>query len=163
MGGAQLGYNFQMSSWVLGIELSGSATDLDETLLRGADDVTTVESDWNASASARLGYAWQNSLLYIKGGYAVGDVQMSVDDTIGDAANTGSFSSSENHTGFIAGGGFEHMLSPDVSFGIEYNYISLEEDQQSTVDNESDPVVHDIEATLHTVTARLNWHWNPSF
>ncbi len=161
LGGAQLGYNFQMSSFVFGIELSGSASDLDETRLHDWDDVETAESDWNASASARAGFAWQNSLLYIKGGYAVADIQHSVSDDSG--AQQGTFSSSENHGGFVAGGGFEHMLSPDVSFGIEYNYISLEDDQHATVDNEAEPVVHDIEATLHTVTARLNWHWNPSF
>jgi len=161
LGGAQLGYNFQMSSFVFGIELSGSASDLDETQLHGWDDVETAESDWNASASARAGFAWQNSLLYIKGGYAVADIQHSVADDSG--VERGTFSSSENHGGYTVGGGFEHMLSPDVSFGLEYNFISLEEDQHSTIDNELEPVVHDIEATLHTVTARLNWHWNPSF
>ena len=156
LGGAQIGYNFQMSNFVIGLELDGSAMDLDEALDLG-DDVGSVEAEWRATAALRLGYAVnQKSLLYVKGGYATGNLQFSdVDSCCGP---TGSFSTDENHSGWVAGGGFEHLMSDDVSIAIEYSYVDLGEDTHTTA-----TVVNDIGAQTHTVTARLNWHWNPSF
>ncbi len=160
IGGLQFGYNYQMSSWVFGLEVSGSESDFDQTRLRSPDDVTTVQSEWNASAAARAGYVYnQNSLIYVKGGYAIADVQHSVMDTVGTGGDVGRFGTNDNQDGWTAGAGFEHMLSSDVSFGIEYDYTDL----GTTSHSVSPGAVNDIDAKLQTVSARLNWHWNPSF
>ena len=79
-------------------------------------------------------------------------------DTSG--GNQGSYSDSENHTGWTGGAGFEQMISSDVSVGIEYNYYDFGgEDHVSTFGTGT--ITHDIDMTLQTVTARVNWHWNP--
>lgn len=158
VGGGQLGYNFQMNNWVFGAEVSGSFSDYDQTRLHNWDDVKTVNSDWNAAATLRAGWAFNQSLVYVKGGYAMADLEHGdVDDSGGD---TGSYSASENHGGWTAGAGFEHLLSSDVSLAVEYDYYDLSsEDHVASVSTST--ITHDIDMTLHTVTARLNWHFNP--
>lgn len=154
LGGAQLGYNFAFSGWVFGIELTGSGMDFDETIFLAPDDIYGVESEWLATAAARVGFIWnQLSLFYVKGGYAGGDIQTSELDAFGGFQ--GAFTTDETHHGWMAGAGFEHMISPEVSVGVEYNYIDLGQQDHTGAPS---AVVNDIGAQLHTVTARLNWH-----
>jgi outer membrane immunogenic protein len=158
LGGAQIGYLYQMNNLVFGIEVSGSFSDYDSTQLHNWDDVKSVSSDWNAAATLRAGWAFGNSLAYIKGGYAMADLEHGSVDTSG--GDTGFYESSENHDGWTAGGGFEHMISSDVSLGLEYDYYDFgNKDHVGTVGAAT--ITHDIDLTLHTVTARLNWHFNP--
>lgn len=158
LGGAQLGYNFEASGWLFGVELSASGMDLDETAFLLPDDNYTVETEWLAIAAARIGWIWnQTTVFYVKGGYAAADIQTSESDTV--APNVGTFTTDETHSGWTAGAGFEHMISPDVSVGVEYNYIDLGSEDHVAV---PPPVVNEVEAQLHAVTARLNWHfWSP--
>lgn len=163
LGGAQLGYNFAHSGWLFGIELTGSGMDLDETIAPFPDDVYSVETEWLVTAAGRLGWIWnQSSLIYVKGGYAAADIQTSELDTVGA---TGSFATDETHHGWMAGAGFERMISSDVSVGVEYNYIDLGTQDHSVVPTNNvagtSAIVNDIDAQLHTVTARLNWHFWP--
>ena len=155
--GGQLGYNFQFSNWVVGIELSGSTLDFEETLAIG-DDRYLAEVEWLGIAALRAGWLWsQRSLVYLKGGYATGSVQTRDIDTI---APTGSFSTDETHGGWMAGAGFEHMLSSDVSAAVEYNYIDL--GSQDHVGVSGGTVRNDVDVQTHAVTVRLNWQfWSP--
>jgi outer membrane immunogenic protein len=155
--GGQLGYNFQFSGWVAGIELSGSTLDFEETLSIG-DDRYSAEVEWLGVAALRAGWLWnQRSLVFLKGGYAAGSVQTRDIDTI---APTGSFSTDEMHGGWMAGAGFEHMLSPDVSAALEYNYIDLGNQDHTGVSGGT--VLNDVEVQTHAVTVRLNWQfWSP--
>jgi len=165
LGGAQLGYNFQMGDWLFGVEVEGHGMDFDEI---GSDpastDILTVESEWGATASARLGFVLSsNSLLYVKGGYATGNIKTSYLDTSGPTTQTGLLETDETHHGFVVGAGFEHAIGEHTSFGVEYNYIDLgETDHSGTASGLGGGlVVYDVQAQLHTVTARLNYHFNP--
>lgn len=155
--GGQLGYNFQFSGWVAGIELSGSTLDFEETLAIG-DDRYSAEVEWLGIAALRAGWLWnQRSLVYLKGGYAAGSVQTRDIDTL---APVGSFSTDETHSGWMAGGGFEHMLSSDVSAALEYNYIDLGNQAHSAVSGGT--VRNDVTVQTHAVSVRLNWQfWSP--
>jgi len=159
LGGAQIGYLYQMSNIVLGVEVSGSFSDLDETELdpNDTDNARTVNSDWNAAATLRAGYAFGNSLAYVKGGYAMAEFDV---DLVNLNPGGDSFSTSERHDGWTAGAGYEHQLSSDVSFAIEYAYYDLGSQDHTAVDL-PDSETHEVGATLHSVTARLNWHFNP--
>lgn len=156
LGGGQIGYDFRFSNWLVGLELAGSFGEISQTTLPFVDDVYTVEANWLANASARLGWLWNGrTLLYAKGGYAVAEIETTEVDTV--PVNTGAFATSERHSGWLAGAGIEHMISNDVSFGIEYNYMDLGEQ-----DHRPPLIVNDVDVTLQTVTARLNWHfWTP--
>jgi outer membrane immunogenic protein len=160
LGGAQLGYNFQFTGWVFGLEVSGSGMDFDETIPLTTDDVYSVESEWLATATARVGFLVRpTSMLYVKGGYATGDVSTTEVDTGGGLL--GAFSTDETHQGWTAGAGFEEMISSDVSFGVEYNYVDLGNQDHTGVATTGGTVVNDIDVQSHVVTARLNWHFNP--
>lgn len=159
LGGAQLGYNFEFSSWVVGVELSGSALKLDEAAVF-ADDRYTVEAEWLGIAALRAGWIWnQRSLIYLKGGYAGANVQTSDLDTV---APLGATATDETHTGWMAGAGFEHMLSNDVSLAVEYDYVDLGNQDHVATPTTGGTIRTDVDAQLHAVTARLNWHfWSP--
>ena len=84
IGGGQVGCNYQINQWVLGVEgtfagttIKGDAADL--AVLN--DDVFSTKINSLATVTARIGYAWNNVLLYAKGGYAGANVQFSVSDT----------------------------------------------------------------------------------
>jgi len=161
LGGLQIGYLYQMSNLVFGVEVSGSLSDFDKSEIGpdDVDDVRTVNSDWNAAATLRAGYAFGNSLAYVKGGYAMGEIDV---DVVDDSALApfGSFSTSERQDGWTAGGGFEHQLSNDVSLALEYAYYDLGAADHTAVQG-VDSETHEVDVTMHTVTARLNWHFNP--
>lgn len=169
LGGVQLGYNFQMTSWVFGLEATGFGLDFDETTANpnpgGADEFVSSEMDWLATAAARVGFASMDSLFYLKGGYATANVTTEHVDPAGgpaDANDPQLYSTDETHHGWMAGAGIEHQIGSNVSVGLEYNYIDLgETDHSGVTTGGTDLVVNNIDVQLHTVTARLNYHFNP--
>jgi outer membrane immunogenic protein len=165
LGGAQLGYNFQMSGWLFGLEVEGHGMDFDTSEVVNLEgDIASIESEWGATATARLGFILNaNSLLYVKGGYATGNIKTTYLDTVGTPGTTGLLETDETHHGWVVGAGFEHAIGENTSFGVEYNYIDLGETDHSGIASGvgGGLVVYDVEAQLHTVTARLNYHFNP--
>lgn len=163
-GGAQLGYLHQFGDWVVGLEVEGRAMDFDETKLEsfgGDNEFISVESEWGATATARFGFLLTaNSLLYVKGGYAAGNVKVSHVDPSGTSSTTGSLVSDETHSGWVVGAGFEQMLGENVSAGLEYNYIDLGTHDASGIATGpgGGPVPREADVKMHTVSARLNWH-----
>jgi hypothetical protein len=79
LAGGQAGYNYQMGSFVTGIE-----GDWDFTNARGGGKVCFspfpfffscgADADQLGSLTARVGYAWGHALVYAKGGWAFGEV-----------------------------------------------------------------------------------------
>jgi outer membrane immunogenic protein len=163
IGGAQLGYDFAFSKWVVGFELAGSYGDVDQTLFITTDDQFTVSSRWLASASLRAGFVLRpTSLLYVKGGFATGDVETREIDISGGPQ--GQFATEETHSGWLAGAGWEEAISSDLSFAVEYNYIDLGNQDHASVAFApvGGTIVNDVDVQQHAVTARLNWHfWSP--
>ena len=73
LGGGQVGCNLQFGGWVIGIEGEGSAADIrgDTTqTIQGITGTAHAETDWLASATARLGWTWDRWMIYGKGGAA---------------------------------------------------------------------------------------------
>lgn len=165
LGGAQIGFNYQMTNWVFGLEAAGSGLDFDETTANTndplSDEFVSSEMDWLFTGAARVGFATMDSLIYLKGGYATANITTSHVDGSGGAEvpDTNSYSTDETHSGWVAGLGLEHQIGSNVSVGIEYNYIDLgETDHSALTVNGADPVVNNIDVQLHAVTARLNWN-----
>lgn len=159
--GGQIGYNYQMSNWLFGIELTGETLDYDETTVNNNGDPTefvSSEINWLATASLRAGWTWDDSVVYLKGGYAMSKVNTDHVDPPGGATR---YSTDEDHGGWIAGAGVEHQIGDNVSLGLEYNYIDLGNQDHTGVATGTGTVVNDIDVTLQTVTARLSYHFNP--
>src|SRR5579883_211172 len=73
--GGQIGYRWQMTNWVFGLEAQGNWADL-----RGDNVSQLVPAFRNQSRvdafglfTGQIGYAWNNALAYVKGGAAVTD------------------------------------------------------------------------------------------
>src|SRR5664280_443987 len=75
LGGGQLGFNYQVANWVFGIEGDYSWADIkgDESSVSPLITTHTISNSkltWLATATGRVGYAWNNWLPYVKGGAA---------------------------------------------------------------------------------------------
>jgi outer membrane immunogenic protein len=161
LGGAQIGFNYQFTNWLVGLEVSGSGLDFDETtefVPATQAEFVSSEIEWLATGAARLGFTSMDSLFYLKGGYATANIataHTNPDADGGGADLANSYSTDETHHGWVAGAGFEHMIGSNVSVGVEYNYIDLGNTDHTGVAI-GGTVVNDIDSQIHAVTARLN-------
>jgi outer membrane immunogenic protein len=139
-GGGQVGFNYQLSRFVAGIE-----ADLQRSDIKGHSHTSfasqlpnaaaydynpSKEADWFGTARLRLGWLLTpQTLIYATGGAAFGKVAYDARYIFTDpACCIGSFGlakASETATGFVAGGGVEYALSPAWSLKAEYQYVDL--------------------------------------
>jgi outer membrane immunogenic protein len=162
LAGGQVGCDWQMGGFVLGVEgaaswanISGSGLDLPTgVLLR-----TRAEADFIATATARIGWAFDRALLYVKGGGAwVNDeyrvsVPLLADLVVARGDHT--------HTGWTVGGGLEWAFTPNWSAKIEYNYIDVGRDRV-TLNLVPGPgtLIADVDQRMHIVKAGINYRFN---
>ncbi len=151
-GGGQLGYNFQSGQFVFGVEVDLGAMGLRNSSFEpGTGNIiqSNKSSGFYADVTGRLGYAWDRSLLYAKGGYAFYRANINVDD-IGEA-----ISNSKNVNGWTLGGGFEQMISNTPwSWKLEYQYFDF---GTVRVVMPTDGDRFDNKLTVQTVKVGLNY------
>ena len=128
-GGGQMGYNWQASNYVFGLEgtISGLNTKgnvLNSVFGSGLDDQFSWRADWMATVTGRIGYAVTNNLFYVKGGYAGVNNKLSVVDVVGVA--TGSGAQNQWHNGWTVGAGWEYGITQNWIVGLEYDYAGFE-------------------------------------
>jgi outer membrane immunogenic protein len=127
MGGAQIGYNWQANNYVFGMEGTISGLDNKGTVVNTAFAPGGNVFDWRANVLAtvvgRAGFAVQNNLFYIKGGYAGVNNRLSVTDTVGPA--TGSGGQTHWANGWTVGAGWEYGITRNWIVGLEYNYAAF--------------------------------------
>jgi outer membrane immunogenic protein len=145
IGGGTLGCNWQVptSPWVFGIEgevgylhLNGSS--VDPNTLKGTQTTLDVlgsgkVGDWFAMATGRLGYAWNRTLVYVKGGAAWVPTKASVVDTCQTTTPAcGNWliatSGSNTVTTWTLGGGIEWPMAQSWTVKAEYMFIALSDD-----------------------------------
>src|SRR5436309_8449223 len=73
--GGQIGYRWQAASWVFGLEAQGDWADLHASSVSLLDPTLRGRSRVDAFGlfTGQVGVAWNNVLLYVKGGAAVTD------------------------------------------------------------------------------------------
>jgi len=128
-GGGQIGCDYQMGVWVVGIRnmfdgtsTSGSRTFSDPAVFAGSGTVDT-RVRWFDTLTARGGYLVQpNLLFYVQGGAAWARAQATAFNAAG--VGIGSISGNSN-TGWTVGGGAEWMFTPHWSVFLEYNYMGF--------------------------------------
>ena len=77
-----------------------------------------TDVNWYGTVRGRLGYAFNNVLVYGTGGLAYGGVDSRIE-------NSSTYKVSSTNTGWTAGGGVEYMFAPNWSGKIEYLHIDL--------------------------------------
>jgi len=122
-GGGQIGYNYQMGHFVLGIEADFNYVDLSRTKTSLSGAVTEdISGNFIGTVRPRVGVAFGPALLYATGGLAYS----SVDTTItGNTANTLSASNTGMRVGWAAGAGAEYALNRSLSLRLEYLHTDL--------------------------------------
>jgi outer membrane immunogenic protein len=133
-GGGQFGYNWQVSSLVLGVEADINALSGKPALAAAADVsvndgtftlATTANADWLATVRGRIGFAADRFLLYVTGGAAFAHIKFS--QSFSDICCTNStplttFTASSTKTGYAVGGGLEYAIATNWSLRGEYLY-----------------------------------------
>jgi outer membrane immunogenic protein len=140
IGGAQLGYNWQIGSLVTGVEadiqgsgIKGSARGTPIFADRGIPDPNGVLSSeqklaWFGTVRGRLGVTVTPDLmLYGTGGLAYGRADASANwfQSNGGVQNQAPASVSRTQIGWTAGAGAEWMFARNWSAKLEYLYIDL--------------------------------------
>jgi outer membrane immunogenic protein len=160
--GGQIGCDYQFApNWVVGIEGAGSGGNIGKTVsvptnLAGDTASFKATTDFLASITGRIGYAWDRWMLYGKGGVAlVGDRYHA-----SDAALNYAFDGTEDRLGWTGGAGIEWAFTPEWSIKLEYNYYGfgtksvLFVDSTIAMTNASVNIKQDIQV----VTLGLNFH-----
>jgi outer membrane immunogenic protein len=162
--GGQIGYRWQASQWVFGLEAQGNWADFKGSNLSAQFLATRNESKVDAFGlfTGQVGYAWNNALLYVKGGAAVTNNKYSgIIPATGVAFDT----ASDTRWGATVGVGLEYGFAPNWSVGVEYNHLFMGDREHVMVGTgalfaagatvRSDRISQDVDM----VTARLNYRF----
>ena len=118
-GGVTVGYNYQMSKWVAGVELDWSWGKINgssgSTSNFGCSNQCDTSLESIGTLRARLGYTFGNLLAYATAGAAFTKYEASI-------AN-GASGDSTTKTSFVFGGGLEYAFAAHWSAKFEYLYI----------------------------------------
>ena len=123
VGGAQAGYNYQIGSFVVGLEGDIQYADFggDDRFDFDGDGILDDDfntSDWFGTVRARAGVAFDRALIYATGGFAFAD----------------------NATGWTVGGGLEYAFTNNLSAKVEGLYVNLDQDDNNFfgIDNDAE-------------------------
>jgi outer membrane immunogenic protein len=173
--GGQIGYRWQSSAWVFGIEAQGDWANLRGTNLSlivpgGAFGNIAVlaagtgpnnQSQMNAFGlfTGQVGYAFNTALLYAKGGAAVVANKYN-----GYNALTGASidSATDTRWGGTVGAGVEYAFAPNWSAALEYDHLFMGSrtlDFTSTVVPGAFTREEVIRQNVDLVTVRINYRW----
>jgi outer membrane immunogenic protein len=163
IGGGQIGYNWQLDNYILGLEGSFTWAGLKETTDDGSDvgDVSFHTGvDWLAALTPRFGLAFDDVLVYGKGGLALADLGTRIEQPIAGGLRVNDDDATE--VGWTVGAGAEMALSDNWIIGVEgdyYDFGTYSADKE--VSNPPDPprpgTNYDVDMSLWTILARISY------
>ena len=160
IGGGHVGIQRQWNNVVLGVEGTWSGTDLSDTQLSVLfpGRLRSIKISQIATATAKVGLAWDRALVYAKGGWATGRINgYSINPATGLFADKTDWES-----GWTVGGGVDYMSQPNVIIGVEFNYYNFDFDGSVLA---SDGVTvgsySNSEAEIYAAMVRLSLLFNP--
>jgi outer membrane immunogenic protein len=189
IGGGQIGYNWQVNQFVLGVEadavgsgLKGSTASASRTIgapIFAVPVTQTVTADfghieWMASFRGRAGFAVNQALFYVTGGGAVaefGGSRTTLVNGPGIDIPAGTFvatnGGSSTRWGWTVGGGIEWAFNQNWSVAGEYRHTDFG-NRRTTFDIPSGLAAGPIfftgtsssRVTVDQATARLNYRFN---
>ena len=168
LGGGQVGVDYEFSSGVvIGAEAmfdwrfnnnnTSNTTLVGPAAVAGHSAAVTVNDQWLTTATGKLGYAWDRTMLYAKGGGAwVG----SSNPTLAVDGLSQTVSTSNSNWGWTVGAGAEYAFWGNWSARIEYDYIGLT-NQTFTCTGCGGPLANDQftfnNRNIQMVTAAINY------
>lgn len=122
IGGGQIGYNYQMGSWVLGVEADIQYADVGGKVNWGPYSWWGNgggNDQYFGTVRARIGYAIDHWLLYATGGFAYGGF------------NSNWAGGSSDTTGWTVGGGVEYAFTQNWTVKLEGLYLNMNNNNQT--------------------------------
>jgi outer membrane immunogenic protein len=161
--GGHLGVQHQFGSVVLGVEgnwLTTFAEDPGSSKCPNATFNCTDRLSDIFTVGGRVGWAAGHWMPYVTGGYA--NARIAYDANT--AATLVSYeAASARHSGWYAGGGFEWMVSPGWTTGLEYRHYEFDSNTAAVFctgcGGGAIDTFHRAEATTDSITARVSWRW----
>lgn len=154
--GVKAGLDYHWDSIVLGIV--GDWTFADE--IADNDDpaeATYLDMNHIATLRARAGYAANQTLLYITGGFAAAEVEFG--GLVGAALED--VSDKEWVYGWTIGGGIEHAFSDYLTASLEYLYVDLEDSEHTLINSVGEGGTVDMMyEDMHMVRAGLSFRFS---
>lgn len=167
VGGLHGGFNWQVGSFVLGVEGDVSFVDWSDSAIyldgTGAEvGRARVDVDFLASVRGRLGMALDTLLLYGTGGIAFADAEARASATHPVLAETATGKVDFDDVGWVVGGGAEWAAIPNrFSVGVEGLWYFFD-DSETTSHTFTDGSTVTARATFDdawVVRARANFHF----
>jgi outer membrane immunogenic protein len=161
VGGGQIGYNWQIQNFVIGVEGNYTAGRFNQTSisLDGLGFLRNVNystrDTWDAAV--RAGFAANNWLFYGKGGYAGSRLNLNVVRNVDGLLES---SASTTLNGFVAGAGIEYGFTPNWIVGLEYDYYGFAKRDLlnvATFNGFAAQNYRGIDPSEQTLTARLSY------
>ena len=161
--GGQIGCDYQApSNWVFGVQGSLSAYTLKGVTEFPDGSEFTVKANWLASATGRIGYAWNPWLLYATGGVAW------VRDSYEISGDEFNFTAGGTRTGWTVGLGIEYAFWGNWSADLQYRHYDFGSKNLVFTDSFSGvTTVANTKQWIDAVTLGLNYHlpsgsWRPA-
>jgi len=158
--GGQIGYRWQASNWVFGLEAQGNWADFrgsNASLLFGGLATNRTKIDAFGLFTGQVGYAWNNVLAYVKGGAAVTDNRYdglaTVSGLVTDTAG------SNTKWGGTVGAGIEYGFAPNWSFAVEYDHLFMGTDNYAFNTAGLPTRNENIKQDADLVTVRVNYRF----
>jgi outer membrane immunogenic protein len=127
-GGGQIGYNYQIKNFVLGVEGDFQGADHHDSINAAAFGLNAnleARSDWYATIRGRVGYAFGQFMPYVTGGIAFADSKLDANAMGASGAVTGS--ASHTLTGYAVGGGLEYAITNNWTIRGEYLHLGFDD------------------------------------
>ena len=160
--GGQVGYRWQSGTFVFGVEAQGNWADFSGSnasispLNIGATNRTKIDAF--GLFTGQIGYAWNNALLYVKGGGAVtADRYRSYATATNVLVATGN---EETRWGGVVGVGLEYGFTPNWSAAVEYDHLFMGNKLVDfTAPGGTYTGTDRIKQDVDLVTVRVNYRW----
>jgi outer membrane immunogenic protein len=153
--GGQVGYRWQSSAWVFGLEAQG-----DWARFRGSNPTIPVPAITAQTRvrdfglfTGQVGYAWNNTLLYAKGGAAVIENRYAL---IGPVVTA---TANDTQWGGVVGVGLEYGFMPNWSVAVEYDHIFLSNENSNFTVAGAFLGTSSFHGDADLVSARLNYRF----
>ena len=156
IGGGQLGCQYQWNSLVFGLEGTYSWTNLrqDQQSILLTNRQRSIGIDQIGTVTGKLGYAWDRTMLYAKGGWAGARLSArAINLTNNELAEFTDWSN-----GWTVGVGLEHVPWQNIVIGVEADFYGSLSLDRSGIDNFGVPArFFDTNAPIWAITVRASY------
>ena len=158
--GGQIGYRWQSTNWVFGVEAQGDWADFkgsntSQFFVPLGSITNQSKIDAIGLFTGQVGYAWNNVLWYVKGGAAVTD-----DKYKGLTGGIVVDQAKETRWGGVVGTGLEVGFAPNWSVGVEYDHLFMgNRNITFTAPGGAFTRTDNIRQDVDMGTVRVNYRW----